>query len=141
MKFYEATVTIQADPPTIWAILEDVSNYPTWDSGVLNVEGRLEPGEKLKLTSEANPKRAYPIRVAEVVPNQKMVWTGGMPLGLFKGIRTYKLSPQGNGQTRFVMREEFSGPMLPMIWKSMPDLQPSFDKFASGLKRRAETGS
>jgi hypothetical protein len=28
--------------------------------------------------------------------------------------------------------------LLPMIWKSMPDLQSSFDKFARGLKQRAE---
>jgi hypothetical protein len=31
------------------------------------------------------------------------------------------------------MREEFTGLMLPMIWKSMPDLGPSFEQFASGL--------
>jgi hypothetical protein len=28
--------------------------------------------------------------------------------------------------------------MLGLIWKSMPDLGPSFDKFARSLKRRAE---
>ena len=31
------------------------------------------------------------------------------------------------------------GPLLNMIWKSMPDPQPSFDRFASGLKARAES--
>jgi hypothetical protein len=36
------------------------------------------------------------------------------------------------------MREEYSGPMLPMIWRSMPDLGPSFTQFANGLKQRAE---
>ena len=36
------------------------------------------------------------------------------------------------------MREEYSGPLLPLIWRSMPDLQPSFDQFAAGLKARAE---
>ena len=39
------------------------------------------------------------------------------------------------------MREEYSGPMVPLIWRSMPDLQPSFDKFARGLKARVERGS
>jgi hypothetical protein len=28
--------------------------------------------------------------------------------------------------------------MLPMIWRSMPDLGPSFQQFAGGLKARAE---
>jgi hypothetical protein len=61
-----------------------------------------------------------------------------MPLGLFKGVRTYTLSPQGNGTTTFTMREEYTGPMLPMIWRSIPDLGPSFTQFANGLKQRAE---
>jgi hypothetical protein len=39
------------------------------------------------------------------------------------------------------MREEFTGPLLPLIGRSIPDLQPSFDKFANGLKKRVETGS
>jgi hypothetical protein len=67
-----------------------------------------------------------------------MVWSGGMPLGLFRGVRTFTLSPQGNGTTRFTVREEYTGPLLPMIWRSMPDLGPSFAQFASGLKARAE---
>jgi hypothetical protein len=52
-------------------------------------------------------------------------------------VRTFTLSPQGNG-TRFSVREEYTGALLPMIWRSMPDLGPSFQKFATGLKQRAE---
>jgi hypothetical protein len=69
-----------------------------------------------------------------------MVWSGGMPLGLFKGVRTYTLSPQGIGVTKFNIREEYTGPMLPMIWRSIPNLGPSFTQFANGVKQRAETG-
>ena len=61
-----------------------------------------------------------------------------MPLGLFKGVRTFTLTPRGDDGTDFKLREEYSGPMLGLIWKSMPDLGPSFDKFARGLKQRAE---
>jgi hypothetical protein len=63
-----------------------------------------------------------------------------MPLGLFKGVRTYRVLPEGD-RTRFTMREEYTGPLLPLIWRSMPDLQPSFDKFARGLKARVEGAS
>ena len=28
--------------------------------------------------------------------------------------------------------------MLPLIWRSMPDLQPSFNTFAEGLARATE---
>jgi hypothetical protein len=40
--------------------------------------------------------------------------------------------------TDFAVREEYSGPLLPMIWRSMPDLGPSFAQFANGLKARIE---
>ena len=88
--------------------------------------------------SEANPRRAFPVKVTEFRPGQGMTWSGGMPLGLFRGVRTFELSPAGDGATRFRMREEYSGPLLPLIWRSMPDLGPSFQQFAHGLKARAE---
>ena len=137
MESYESTALIEADPSAIWAILTDAGAYPSWDSGVIAAEGRIEPGAKLKVTSEANPKRAFPVKVTELRPGELMTWTGGMPLGLFKGERTYRLTPEG-GATRFTMREEYTGPLLPLIFRTIPDLQPSFDKFARGLKQRAE---
>jgi len=53
-------------------------------------------------------------------------------------VRTFTLAADG-AATRFTMREEYTGPLLPMIWRSMPDLGPSFEQFAQGLKARAET--
>jgi hypothetical protein len=140
VKFYEASSTISAKPEAIWAILTDGVGYARWDSGVERVEGRIAPGEMIKVFVKVNPGRAFPIKVTEFVPAERMVWSGGMPLGLFKGVRTYTLSPEGNGTTKFNMREEYTGPMLPMIWRSIPDLGPSFTQFANGLKQRAETG-
>ena len=137
MKSYEASSTIAAEPDAVWAILTDAAGYSQWDSGVVRVEGTVAPGEKLEVTSEVDPKRAYPVKITRFEPGRAMAWTGGVPLGLMKGVRTFSLAPE-DGVTRFTLREEFSGPMLPLIWRKMPDTQPSFDKFASGLKARAE---
>jgi len=138
MKSYEAAASIAASPDAIWRILTDAPEYSAWDSGVVKVDGRIAPGEKIKIVSEANPGRAFAVKVTEFAPSSRMVWSGGMPLGLFRGVRTFSLSPEGNGSTRFHVREEYSGPLLPLIWKSMPDLGPSFTQFATGLKQRAE---
>jgi hypothetical protein len=137
MKSYDAAATIDAPPEAVWAILTDAPAYAQWDSGVQEVDGRIAPGEKIKVVSEANPGRAFPVKVTGFEPARSMVWSGGMPLGLFKGVRTFTLAPEGEA-TRFTMREEYSGPLLPMIWRSMPDLGPSFEQFARGLKARAE---
>jgi len=140
MRAYAATSTINASPDAIWAILTDAPNYTAWDSGVDRVEGTIAPGEKIKVFSKVSPGRAFPVTVTEFTPGQKMVWTGGMPLGLFKGVRSFTLSPQGNGITKFSMREEYAGPLVPLIWRSIPDLGPSFEQFANGLKSKAESG-
>jgi hypothetical protein len=134
---FESSADIAAAPEAVWAVLADPGSWPEWDSGVAGVEGRAEKGSKLKLTTEANPGKAWPLKVAEVEPPRRLVFTGGMPLGLFKGERTYVLEPGGTG-TRFRMREQFTGPLAPLIGRSIPDLQPSFDQFAAGLKARAE---
>jgi hypothetical protein len=139
MRSYQVTETIDASPEEVWAVLGDVARYPDWDSGVERVEGRLAVGEKLKVFSELDPGRGHPVKVTEVAPGRGMTWRGGMPLGLFKGLRTYRLTPGGAG-TRFEMREAFTGPLVPLIWRSLPDFQPSFDKFARGLKARVERG-
>ena len=139
MRHYESTALIDATPEAVWAVLTDAPAYADWDSGVVRVEGRIAPQEKITVVSEANPKRAFPVTVTEFAPGERMVWSGGMPLGLFRGVRTFTLTQEG-GSTRFAMREEYTGPMLPLVWRSMPDLQPSFEQFARGLKQRTEHG-
>ena len=138
MKSYEAAATIAADPEAIWAVLVDGTGYPDWDSGVTSVDGQITPGGRIKVVSAAAPGRSFPVKVTEFEPGKRMTWTGGMPLGLFKGVRTFTLEPAGNDSTRFTLREEYTGPLLPLIWRSMPDLGPSFSQFANGLKARAE---
>jgi hypothetical protein len=141
MKSFEAGSEINATPDRIWAILVDGATYPDWDSGVLSVDGRIAPGETIKVVSAASPGRTFPVKVTTFEPTSQMTWSGGMPLGLFTGVRTFKLTPGSDGSTQFHVREEYSGPLLPMMWRSMPDLGPSFAQFATGLKRRAEQPS
>jgi uncharacterized protein YndB with AHSA1/START domain len=92
MRSYDATATIKASPEAIWAILTDAPGYQAWDSGIERVEGSIAPGNRLKVVSKANPGRAFPVKVTEFSPGQRMTWSGGMPLGLFKGVRTFTLA-------------------------------------------------
>jgi Polyketide cyclase / dehydrase and lipid transport len=84
MKSYESSATIDAGADAIWRILTDAPAYATWDSGVEKVEGTIAPGETIKVYSQANPGRAFPVKVTEYEPGERMTWSGGMPLGLFK---------------------------------------------------------
>lgn len=138
MRSYEAETTIDATPEAVWDVLVDLGRYPQWDSGVTKTEGTIAARSKIKIWTEVTPERAFPLTVAGLDAPTKMVWSGGLPLGLFKGVRTFTLEAQGE-QTRVRVREEYTGPLLGLIWKTMPDLQPSFDQFVAGLRTEVET--
>src|SRR5215475_4544477 len=138
MKNFATSITMRARPETVWALLTDAAGYPQWNSTVTKIEGRIAAGEKVTVHAKAAPGRAFPLKVTEFVPPRRMVWSGGMPLGLFTGTRSYTLTPTSSGEVEFAMREEFSGLLAPLISRSIPDLQPAFDTFAADLKRRAE---
>ncbi len=57
---------------------------------------------------------------------------------LFKGVRKFELKPRPDGSTDFAMEERFSGLMLPLVKKSLPDFRPIFGRYADDLKREAE---
>jgi hypothetical protein len=140
MRYYEATSTIAASPEAVWTVLSDGAAWPGWDSGVDAVEGAIVMGETIKIRSQAAPGRAFPVKVTRFEPPAHLELSGGMPLGLFRGVRTYEVSPGSDGLVTFHMREEYTGPLLPLVWRSIPDLGPSFQRFAAGLKQRVESG-
>lgn len=140
MEFYEASTTIAAKPDAVWAVLIDGANWPNWDSGVNSIDGAIALGNKITIKAAVGGDRAFPVRVVTFDAPRSLVFSGGMPLGLFRGVRTYTLTPQGDG-TLFHMREEYTGAMLGPIFKSIPDLAPSFQQFVDGLKKRVESGA
>jgi uncharacterized protein YndB with AHSA1/START domain len=137
MKSFRASTTINAPPEAVWALLTDGAAYPDWNTTVERLEGRVAPGETIKVVAKLNSGRAFPVKVTTFDAPRKMVWTGGMPLGLFKGQRTFTLTPAG-GDVEFTMDEVFSGLMSPLIGRSIPDMQPAFQEFAACLKAKAE---
>lgn len=139
-KEFSTSATIDASPEAVWSVLVDTQSWPQWDPFCEKIEGEVALGNKIKAFTKLSPGRAFAVKVETLEPNRKMVWAGGMPLGLFRGERTYALSPSGEGGTEFTMREVFSGPMLALIGKTIPDMSEAFDAFAQGLKKRAESG-
>lgn len=136
---YSARTTINAAPETVFALLTDARRYPSWNPAVLSLDGTIAAGEKIRLVSVLDPKRTFKLTVTEVESPNRMVWADGMPLGLFKGVRTYTVTPLEEGRTEFTMEEVFTGPLAPLITKAIPDMTESFGMFADGLKKAAES--
>lgn len=128
---------IRATPAEVWAKLTDAARFPEWNTTVTSLRGKIALGERLELTVPAAPGRTFKPTVTELEADRRMTWSDGFA-PMFKGVRTFTLTEKAPGVVEFAMTEVFSGLMLPMIKGSLPDFAPSFEAYASDLKRSAE---
>ncbi len=137
MKKYSASITIKASAEKVWNIITDAGSYPEWDLSMDHIKGKLALGETVTFLTKLSPN-AFPVKVTGFEPNRKLALTGGMPLGLFKSERTHTLTANKDGSTTFHTEEIFSGLLLPVFGKNIPDLTENFQGFVAALKKRAE---
>ncbi|WP_421856097.1 SRPBCC family protein [Oricola sp.] len=140
MPHYEITQQIDAPPERIWPVLTDAARLSDGNFSILEIDGKIAPGMTIRLRSEADPKRTFDIAVRTVDRDAGMVWESGLPFGLFKGTRRFKVTASGEGSV-FHMREDYTGPLAGLMFRMIPDLSPTFRKFATGLKQAAEAGA
>ncbi len=137
MKLIEVRRMIAADPDDVWRVLTDPKRIVSGGLGVLRLEGSIAAGQRIRLESAVAPGRVFTLTVEQVAVPRLMVWSSGVPV-IFGGRRAFTLTPKSGG-TEFYMAEVYKGLMLPLIWRSMPDMQPSFEQFADGLKHLVES--
>jgi uncharacterized protein YndB with AHSA1/START domain len=140
MKQYTTTADINAPPEMVWAILVDGAKYSGWNPEIVEVDGRMDRGESITARVRIGSGAIRRIRMVVTAFDapRRMEWTGGMPFGLFIGKRTFTVVPSGAG-TEFRLHLEMSGPLLPLILKSVGDRQPEVDSFSAALKSHAES--
>ena len=129
-------LNIHASAAAHLGLLTEANGFPRWNSTVTRVEGQIRDGERLRVHVPGT-NRTFTPRVSGVVSNQRMTWTGGFS-PVFKGVRTFELKSCADGSTDFMMKERFSGLMLPFVKGSMPDFGPVFERYANDLKHEAE---
>jgi hypothetical protein len=140
VKELSTTASIRATPEAVWAILTDGSGYPHWNPEITRVDGQIALGQKITahVLLHGGVVRPVSVRVTAWEPLRRMVWTGGLPLGLFTGRRTFSLTPREGGIVEFTLHLRFSGLLSRPIANSLGDRQPDIDALAAGLKKWAE---
>jgi uncharacterized protein YndB with AHSA1/START domain len=136
---FATTALIQAPPAEVWAVLTDAAGYERWNPEILGVEGVFAASGRIKVRVRigSGAVRSLTLAVTEFLPPSRMQWVGGVPGGLFVGTRTLTVSPAADG-TEFRMVVEMSGPLAPLITKSLGDRRPELDAFSAALKTEAE---
>ena len=138
MLSYRAETYISAEPHAVWQTLMNLAAYPEWDPGVSTVEGTISHGSRIVVRPATRPGRVLHFRVTELLENLRMTWTSRLPLALFRSVRTFTLKSTAGGGTDVVVEEDFRGPLLRVMRRLGPALQPLFEQFVVGLKAQVE---
>ena len=133
---YSAGINIKSSPERVWSLMTNAAEFPRWNSTIKSIQGTIAAGQTIKLVATISPQRVFNLNIIEFVPGKKMVWSDGN--AMFKGVRTYNVSPRPDGTADFTMAEEYTGLMLPMIAGSLPDFKSTFEQYLSDLKSEAE---
>ncbi len=136
MRPVESEALIDARSATVWDIITDAGNYTVWDSGITDIRGTLSDGGIIRVRTRLGGNRSFRLRVRQV-PGEMMTWTGGLPLGLVRGVRTFTLTSR-EAMTHLRVEEELSGPLLGLIGRTRPDLERSVTGYLNAVKKRAE---
>lgn len=139
MKEYTSTSVIDASPESVWAILTNAGGYSQWNPEIVAIDGRMALGERItaRVRLGDGAVRTVPMQITAFEAPSRMEWTGGLPLGLFIGRRSFTVTSSTRG-TEFRLHLQMSGLLSPLILKSVGDRQPEIDSFSAALKRRAE---
>jgi len=129
-------IDIHASAQRVWSLLTNAAGFPRWNSTVTRIDGEIRDGGRL-VVHVPGSERTFTPTISGFVSMKHMVWTGGFA-PMFKGVRVFALTARENASTNFAMEETFSGLMLPLIGRSMPDFKPIFERYAEDLKREAE---
>ena len=118
MREIRTEIEINASREEVWDALTDLSAYPDWNPFIKKGQGEIAVGGMLNLSVRppgAIGKTIKP-KVVEVEPGRRLTWVGHALLpGIFDGERYFVLEDFGDGLTRVIHGERFTGFLTPVM--------------------------
>lgn len=142
MRELRTEIDIDARPEQIWEILMDFAKYPDWNPFIRSISGTAAVDSRLKVTlePEGGSPMSFEPKVIAADQNKRFAWRGKVLMnGIFDGQHEFILEPLAEGRTRFVHREEFSGLLVPLLWRTLETkTRRGFTQMNEALKQRAK---
>lgn len=141
MPRWERTITINAAPETVWAVLSDVERWPEWTPSMVSVKalnpGPLAPGHQVRVHPKGTPESTW--TVSEVTPNRSFTWGTKVGGARTTGGHEIEPTPDGSRVTLSIAVDGFVAKLLkPIIGRN---ITTNMDHEAEGLKRRSEAAA
>ena len=139
----QTSITIQASPQTVWAVLEDFDSYPEWNSILPEIRGLAVVGETLaaRLALENTPPHDFSPLLTTVIAARELRWktvTAGDESLVAE--HYFLLSATEDGGTSVEHCESFAGSIAEAVWPHMDTVgRSSYERMNRELKARAES--
>ena len=145
MRVIKTEIDISAPKEKVWDILVDFENYPKWNPFIISIKGELKVRKRLEViiqTGDSKKFRFQP-RVTSYKKYREFSWLGSVMIyGLFDGHHVFEIKEIGNGKSRLIHRENFSGLLVPLMWKQLNHkTRLGFDQMNKSVKELAENES
>jgi hypothetical protein len=141
MKRIETQVDLPAVPSIVWEHLVDTASIGTWNPFITSLSGNLAVGQRIhvRIAPVGGRPMTFKPRVTVVEPGQRLEWLGTMGVpGIFDGRHSFTLTPFGDGSTRLVQAENFSGALVPFTGKLLAKTEAGFKAMNAALLARLE---
>lgn len=135
--------TINAPQEVVWKILRDADDWPKWNPVLHGLQGDIRPGGKGKLLAKVGNGPVLPIGIefVQVEAPKELRWRGGIRGGML-GEHYFELVPVGDGATRLIHGERFTGVLAKLVGPLLSGrLQSLYEEMNAELKRRAEAAA
>ncbi|MBO0747332.1 MAG: SRPBCC domain-containing protein [Acidimicrobiaceae bacterium] len=134
-------IEIGAPPERVWEVFTDFPAFPTWNPFITALEGKLEPGRRLRVTLRLGSRlvRLRP-EVTVVRPAREIRWLVRQPIrGIFDVERVFEFEPLASSGTRFAQWEVGRGLLAPVIMAIVgPMIARGYAALNRSLRMRVE---
>ncbi|MCH9843920.1 MAG: SRPBCC domain-containing protein [Alphaproteobacteria bacterium] len=144
MKEIRTEIDINASVAKVWEIISNLDDWATWNKMVTGASGKITQGATLSITMRGKSEGAehsYAPTVIECDAPKYFRFRASMGNRLMMtNYKICQLEDNNNGGTKFTHIEQFSGLMVPFIWKKMEQGVPMMLAMMNkNLKQQAET--
>lgn len=138
-------IIVTASAERIWSVLTDFDAHPDWNPFVRSIEGRAQPGARLKVSIHPPGGKGMTFKpvVLKAEPNRELRWLGRFLFpGIFDGEHYFVIEPLDANQVKFIHGERFSGILVSLLKSSLDGrTRAGFEAMNLALKARAESAN
>jgi len=142
MRELRTEIEINGTMDHVWKVLTDFNSFSEWNPFIKNIEGDLKVGAQLKVLMEPPNGKAMTFKpvVKILEPNTEFRWLGSLLIpGIFDGEHIFQLEQINDNKIKFIHRENFSGFLVPLLWKSLnSNTRQGFEEMNKALKEKVE---